>query len=82
MSVNDRNVPPNPFPMSLPSGRRVVDERCRCGHKRSEHGHTVGWGHGECRSNSTGPLRDSRVHRQECICTKFTWKASIYGGKK
>ncbi len=73
-------VPPNPFPMSLPSGRLIVDEYCRCGHKRSEHGHTVAWGHGECKASATS--RNGRVHREECVCQKFTWKASIYGGKK
>ena len=43
----------------------VIDELCRCGHRRSEHMDTVAKGHGGCL-------------KPECGCVKFTWKSFVY----
>jgi hypothetical protein len=53
----------NPFPFSLRSGRVVVDEECACGHRRTEHGPTLAFGHGTCR---------------RCPCVLFTWMRWVY----
>ena len=45
--------------------KKIIDERCRCGHLKSEHGTTmVAVGHGSC---------------NECGCCRFTWMEYIYG---
>jgi hypothetical protein len=40
--------------------RRAHDEWCVCGHRRSVHGDTLSWGHGDC-------------DIETCDCMKFTW---------
>ncbi len=55
----------NPFPHVLPNGKVVLDEICKCGAKRTEHGPRFVYGHGECAR--TG-------------CAQFTWKATIIEG--
>jgi hypothetical protein len=57
--------PTNPFPATLPhSGDRIIDETCRCEHRRTAHANTVAFGHGHC--SATG-----------CSCTKFSWSAHV-----
>jgi len=57
------------FPYTLPSGAVVIDERCTCGAKRSEHNWRVPMlglathGHGDC------------AHTE---CERFTWVGFIY----
>jgi len=53
------------FPYTLPCGAVVIDERCTCGAKRSEHNYRSGiaWGHGDCARTE---------------CERFTWEAFIY----
>jgi len=41
---------------------KVIDEMCRCGHKRSEHNDTLARGHGNCK---------------KCKCVKYTWTSFI-----
>lgn len=60
----------NPFPRPLISGpakgRFVVDEKCKCGARRSEHMDTVAFGHGACPPFS---------------CEKFTFVDFIFASK-
>ena len=42
----------------------VVDQRCDCGHLRSQHGDTIAKGHGRCAVAS-------------CSCSKFTWASFV-----
>ena len=57
------------FPYTLPSGAVVIDERCSCGAKRSEHNWRVPMlglathGHGDCARTE---------------CERFTWVRFIY----
>ena len=47
-------------------GKRVVDEMCECGHRRSVHEDSLGGaalGHGACIN---------------CDCPQFTWTGLIY----
>lgn len=57
----------NPFPMKVPLGT-VLDERCWCGHLRSEHEDTAAYGHGACKADGV----------PACPCPKFTWKSFIF----
>lgn len=62
--------PANPFPSALPDGAIVTDERCRCGHLRSEHHDSIGGaalGHGRCR---------------RCRCQKFSWAAHVFSNQR
>jgi hypothetical protein len=59
----------NPFPVTRPDGVTLEDERCYCGHKRSEHFDSYAWGHGKCAWDT-------------CKCQKFTWRAFIKKGEK
>jgi hypothetical protein len=43
---------------------KIKDERCYCGHLKSEHFNTLVRGHGKCK---------------KCWCKKFTWKEFVYG---
>ena len=43
--------------------KAIVDEKCKCGHLRSEHNDTLAIGHGDCKV---------------CECFKFTWTGFIY----
>jgi len=49
--------------------REIVDEKCECGHLKSEHGPSIiqgmeiEGGHGEC---------------QKCQCAQFTWEEFVY----
>lgn len=45
------------------TGRRIVDERCQCTHRRSEHEDRFAVGHGKCKL---------------CNCPQFTWVSFIY----
>lgn len=59
--------PESPFPRKLPDGRVVVDELCQCGCLRSQHYHSIAWGHGCCRQE-----------KQVCNCPKFAFKAFVF----
>jgi hypothetical protein len=51
IKAQDARIPhdcSSPFPMRTAKGTFVVNERCRCGAKRSEHRDTVAYGHGPC----------------------------------
>jgi len=70
--MKEKYIPANPFPYEVTDYDEnktylVVDEWCYCGRKRSEHGHTIAWGHGQ--------IID--VERQQVTCHKFTWKEWI-----
>lgn len=52
-----------PFPYKTRRGT-VVDERCYCGHLRTEHSTLLAPGHGPC------PIK-------KCDCAKFTWKSYV-----
>lgn len=52
----------------------IVDERCECGHLRSQHGNTVAKGHGAC-TCASGVM-------EHCPCSKFTWVGFVYGEKR
>jgi hypothetical protein len=56
----------SPFPRHL-NGRYITDEVCQCGHLRSLHDDTVGYGHGSC-----------TMHAGSCQCTKFSWARFVY----
>jgi len=56
----------SPFPAKLPNGKYVVDEKCRCGARRSEHMDTVAYGHGACPPVS---------------CEKFTFVEFVFATK-
>ncbi len=63
--------PNNPFPATLPDGTIVIDEKCRCGHLRSEHQSALrgaAFGHGRCKKS------------RFCGCQKFSWAERIYKG--
>ena len=49
----------------MPDGRLILDERCTCGHLRSEH-----------ESPACG-VRASSNHLP-CPCRRFTWKAFVF----
>jgi len=51
----------------LPGGQMIVDERCTCGRKRSEHGGATGHGGIEIEGGGT-------------LCPQFTWKGWIFKG--
>jgi len=53
------------FPYTLPCGSIVIDERCVCSARRSEHNYRNGiaWGHGDCARTE---------------CERFTWESFIY----
>ncbi len=55
----------NPFPFRLKDGRTILDERCTCGRKRTEHapGRAGAFGHGPCAASK---------------CPQFTWTATLY----
>lgn len=55
----------SPFPIKHAKLGLIFDERCRCGHLRTQHNDSlVAFGHGEC-------LLDG------CDCSKFTWREFI-----
>jgi hypothetical protein len=59
----------NPFPATLKDGRIVLDEKCACGHLRTEHQDRLrgaAFGHGRC--------KQSRF----CHCDRFTWVAHVF----
>lgn len=54
-----------PFPMKHGKLGLILNERCRCGHLRTEHFDSlVAFGHGECT-------------KDDCNCGKFSWKEFI-----
>lgn len=61
------HIRPNPFPLTLPNGQVITDERCVCGRLRSEHADTFSYGH--------GPSFDGQ-------CRKFTWSSMVEGNAK
>jgi hypothetical protein len=50
-----------------PNGRRIVDEKCACGHRRTQHEHRFDLGHGVC---------------TQCVCGQFTWVEFIFEQEK
>jgi hypothetical protein len=51
----------------LPNGKKVIDEKCSCGHKASEHNSFLTFGQGSCK---------------KCGCRQFTWNGWIYESDK
>lgn len=62
---------PSPFPVYTPKNERIIDERCACGHLRSEHADRFAYGHGHC----TCALATPGVY---CGCPQFTWVAHVF----
>lgn len=58
--------PESPFPRKW-DGKVVVDEKCTCGCLRSQHYHSLAWGHGCCRRPRAG-----------CICPKFQFAGFVF----
>lgn len=59
--------PTSPFPFSMPkTGALVTDERCKCGGLRSEHKHTLAYGHGP------------RIVGDVALCERFTWVGWVF----
>jgi hypothetical protein len=57
----------NPFPRETASGAVIENERCLCGHLRTEHESRLGglaFGHGVC-------------SQKRCECERFTWKETV-----
>ena len=69
----------SPFPYIMPkSGRAVRDEKCACGHVRSDHFDTLAYGHGPCGFSPNGQLPnglaiDATGKAPICDCGKYTW---------
>lgn len=61
----------SPFPYTWPTGPRagcvIINEACKCGHRRTNHGPggLGAFGHGEC---------------YRCGCSKFTWVRFVVKG--
>jgi hypothetical protein len=56
---------------------KIVDERCACGHLRSEHADNLGGiarGHGPCCAETAETFPGSGV----CSCRRFTWAGFVY----
>lgn len=66
--------PTSPFPCKTKMGT-VIDEVCVCGHLRSQHTSTFGWGHGEC--CVLVPDDHGRTKKLDCNCKKFAWAAHV-----
>jgi hypothetical protein len=65
--VRMKHTHKSPFPCKMPDGRILIDEKCACGCRRSEHEDTpLEYGHGK------GPAG----------CERFTWVDRIYMGRK
>jgi len=67
----------SPFPMTLKArvgGHEEVsiDEKCTCGHLRSEHYDTLAYGHGSC---AMAIAADATTM---CDCPQFTWTEHIF----
>jgi hypothetical protein len=54
------------FPRNAPNGDTIYDERCACGHLRSNHHDRFAVGHGKC-------------GQVPCGCSQFTWAEWIKG---
>lgn len=69
----------NPFPLTLADGRIVVNERCTCGHLRTEHGGLIH--HGMCLA---GPPMNTRrkLTPLVCRCEKYGFAGHIFGESK
>jgi hypothetical protein len=52
----------------------IIDERCDCGHLRSQHGDRFAKGHGACTAAS-GVM-------EHCPCNQFTWIGFVYASKR
>jgi hypothetical protein len=52
------------YPQVMASGRTIVNEKCSCGHFRSDHNNRFALGHGNCR-------------RSDCKCNQFTWESFV-----
>lgn len=50
----------------MPDGRLILDERCTCGHLRSEHA-LPGCG-----------VRATTSNHLECPCLRYTWKTFVF----
>jgi len=60
---------PSPFPRPSSGGGQIIDELCTCGHHRSRHQDTTGYGSGSCTAH---PLK------RPCRCAKFVRADNIY----
>jgi hypothetical protein len=65
----------SPFPMELKAKvgghtETAIDEKCSCGHLRSEHHDTLAYGHGPC------AMEDGVGH--DCPCLQFTWWEHVF----
>jgi hypothetical protein len=60
----------SPFPFKTPKGRTILDERCRCGHLRSEHGPRFAYGYGACEARASS-------NHLACDCHQFTWASFV-----
>lgn len=58
--------PTSPFPARINNGAVVTDERCTCGALRSQHEHTISYGHGP------------RIVGGVVVCEKFTWISWVF----
>jgi hypothetical protein len=55
------------FPRTTNSGLVIVDEKCGCGHFRTQHHDRFAHGHGEC---------------SRCECAQFTWIGHVTASRK
>jgi hypothetical protein len=46
-----------------PKGRRIINEKCTCGHLRTQHDARFDLGHGECTA---------------CFCGQFSWIGFVF----
>ena len=70
MTVVDAGDLRSPFPFNVTNyetgdEQTVVDDLCACGALRSQHNHTLAWGHGDCPATE---------------CGKFTWVEWVMEG--
>ena len=67
----------SPFPMHLKARvggheETAIDEKCSCGHLRSEHHDTLSYGHGPC------AMAVSPDGSAICDCQQFTWTGHVF----
>lgn len=77
-SIHQQN---SPFPFETKTGRRIHDEKCSCGHLRSDHCDTLAYGHGACGFGAIGKFHklvvDMEGKAPTCGCRKFTWVSFV-----
>jgi hypothetical protein len=61
--------PQSPFPFTMKTGAIITDERCKCGALRSQHAHTIAYGHGASLVAGLGKYE---------ACERFTWIAWVF----